>query len=71
MPQAYCVVDKKMVEMVDPTPRTTKNGRKQLVGKCPHCQRDVYRFVSMTNNEVSGQAAKRRVPKQMGRGLYF
>ena len=41
---AYCLMCGKQTEMLNPETRTTKNGRKQLVGegKCGH---KVYRFI--------------------------
>ena len=41
---AYCLMCGKQTEMLNPETRTTKNGRKQMVGegKCGH---KVYRFI--------------------------
>jgi hypothetical protein len=41
---AYCLICGKQTEMLNPSTRTTKNGRQQLVGegKCGH---KVYRFI--------------------------
>ena len=41
---AYCLMCSKQTEMLNPETRTTKNGRKQMVGegKCGH---KVYRFI--------------------------
>ena len=41
---AYCLLCSKQTEMLNPETRTTKNGRKQMVGegKCGH---KVYRFI--------------------------
>ena len=41
---AYCLMCGKQTEMLNPETRTTKNGRKQLVGK-GKCGHKVYRFI--------------------------
>ena len=50
MPQAYCVKDRKMVEMKDPKEITLKNGRSATQGTCPDCGTKVTR--------IGGGAAK-------------
>ena len=50
MPQAYCVKDRKMVEMKDPKQVTLKNGRSATQGTCPDCGTKVTR--------IGGGAAK-------------
>jgi len=44
MAQAYCVKDKKKVEIKDPTPITLKNGRVATSGTCPECGGKVMRI---------------------------
>lgn len=44
MVQAYCVKDRKMVEMKDPKEITLKNGRTAMQGVCPHCGTKVTRI---------------------------
>jgi hypothetical protein len=44
MTQAYCVKDKKKVEMKNPKQVTMKNGRKALKGTCAICGGGVYRI---------------------------
>ena len=41
---AYCLICGKQTEMLNPETRTTKNGRKQMVGK-GKCGDKVYRFI--------------------------
>ena len=41
---AYCLICGKQTEMLNPETRTTKNGRKQMVGK-GKCGHKVYRFI--------------------------
>jgi hypothetical protein len=42
--QAYCVKDKKMVEMKDAERITMKNGKPAMKGKCPECGTSVFRI---------------------------
>jgi hypothetical protein len=44
MAQAYCVKDKKMVEVNNPTQITMKNGKKALSGTCPFCGNKVFKI---------------------------
>lgn len=44
MPQAYCVKDRKMVDMKDPQQITLKNGRPATQGTCPECGTKVTRI---------------------------
>ncbi len=37
MVQAYCVKDRKMVDVQNPQEITLKNGRKAVQGTCPNC----------------------------------
>ena len=39
MAQAYCVKEKKMVEIQNPTMITMKNGKLALTGTCPACHK--------------------------------
>lgn len=50
MVQAYCVKDRKMVDMKDPKEITLKNGRSATQGTCPTCGTKVTR--------IGGNAAK-------------
>ena len=42
--QAYCVKDRKTVEIKDPKAITMKNGRPATQGICPICGSKVYRI---------------------------
>ena len=42
--QAYCVKDRKTVEIKDPKPITMKNVRPATQGICPICGSKVYRI---------------------------
>jgi hypothetical protein len=42
--QAYCVKDKKKVEVVNPEQVTMKNGKPALKGTCPECGGKVYKI---------------------------
>lgn len=44
MVEAYCVKDRKKVEIKDPQEKTLKNGRKAIQGKCPECGTTVTRI---------------------------
>ena len=44
MAEAYCVKDKKKVEIKDPQQITMKNGKPALKGTCPECGRSVFRI---------------------------
>jgi hypothetical protein len=43
MAMAYCVKDKKKVEVQNPQQITMKNGKKALQGTCPICGNKVYK----------------------------
>lgn len=45
MPTAYCVKDRKSVEIKDPKEVTLKNGREALQGVCPSCGTKVSRIL--------------------------
>ncbi len=47
MAEAYCVKDRKMVEIKDPKEVTLKNGRSATQGTCPHCGTKVTRIGGM------------------------
>jgi hypothetical protein len=42
--QAYCVKDRKMVEIKNPKAFTMKNGRAAMQGICPICGNKVFRI---------------------------
>ncbi len=44
MAEAYCVKDKKKVEIKDPTQITMKNGKPATKGTCPECGGSVFRI---------------------------
>jgi len=44
MVQAYCVKDRKMVEMKNAKEITLKNGRPAMQGECPECGTKVTRI---------------------------
>ncbi|MFN8160495.1 MAG: DUF5679 domain-containing protein [Solirubrobacterales bacterium] len=44
MPEAYCVKDRKKVEIQNPQPVTMKNGRPAVKGTCPECGGSVFRI---------------------------
>jgi uncharacterized protein DUF5679 len=44
MAQAYCVKDKKKVEIQDPQQITMKNGKPAIQGTCPNCGGKVFRI---------------------------
>jgi hypothetical protein len=44
MAQAYCVKDKKKVEIKNPQAVTMKNGKPATKGVCPDCGTTVYRI---------------------------
>ena len=44
MAEAYCVKDKKKVEIKDPVAITMKNGKPALEGKCPVCGTKVFKI---------------------------
>ena len=44
MAQAYCVKDKKKVEIKDPQAITMKNGKPATKGTCPDCGGSVFRI---------------------------
>jgi hypothetical protein len=46
MTQAYCMKERKMVDIKDPRPATLKNGRPAIQGVCPSCGTRVTRIGS-------------------------
>ncbi|HLF09040.1 MAG TPA: DUF5679 domain-containing protein [Dehalococcoidia bacterium] len=44
MAQAYCVKDRKTVEISNPVQVTLKNGRPAVQGTCPNCGTKVFRI---------------------------
>lgn len=46
--EAYCRREKRRVQMVDPRPVVTANGRSALSGTCPSCGASLYKLVSRT-----------------------
>ncbi len=44
MAEAYCVKDKKKVEIKDPQQITMKNGKPAVSGVCPDCGNKVFRI---------------------------
>lgn len=44
MVKAYCVKDRKMVEVKNPKNVTLKNGRPAIQGVCPNCGTKVFRI---------------------------
>ncbi len=44
MAQAYCVKDRKTVEIRNPVQVTLKNGRPAVQGTCPNCGTKVFRI---------------------------
>jgi Domain of unknown function (DUF5679) len=42
--EAYCVKDKKKVEIVNPEKITMKNGKPATKGTCPECGGSVFRI---------------------------
>ena len=46
--EAYCLREKKRVQMVDPKPVVTANGGSALSGTCPSCGAALYKLVSRT-----------------------
>jgi hypothetical protein len=44
MAEAYCVKDKKKVEIKNPTAITMKNGKPATKGTCPECGGSVFRI---------------------------
>ena len=47
--EAYCVRDKKMVEIQNPQQITMKNGRPAVKGTCPVCGNTVMRIGKMSD----------------------
>ena len=43
--QAYCVKDKKKVNIKNPQSVVMKNGRKAMKGQCPICGNTVFTFI--------------------------
>jgi len=48
MVKAYCVKDKKSIEMKNPKQVKMKNGKPAVQGICPNCGTKVFRIGSMT-----------------------
>jgi hypothetical protein len=46
--QAYCLREKRRVQMVDPKPVVTANGGSALSGTCPSCGASLYKLVGRT-----------------------
>ncbi len=46
--EAYCRREKRRVQMVDPRPVVTANGRSALSGTCPSCGASLHKLVSRT-----------------------
>jgi len=44
MVQAYCVKDRRMVEIKNPKNVTLKNGRPAIQGVCPNCGTKVFKI---------------------------
>jgi hypothetical protein len=44
---AYCVKERKKVEMKDPKPVTMKNGRRAAQGTCPSCGNKLFKIGKM------------------------
>jgi hypothetical protein len=44
MTEAYCVKDKKKVEIQSPQSITMKNGKPAVTGTCPQCGTKVFRI---------------------------
>lgn len=44
MVQAYCMKDRKKVEVVNPVQVSLKNGRPAIQGKCPACGGKVFKI---------------------------
>lgn len=45
--QAYCVKERKKVEMKDPKQVTMKNGRPAVQGSCPSCGTKLFKIGKM------------------------
>jgi len=43
--EAYCLKDRKKVEMKNPREEVMKNKRKALVGTCPICGTKIVKFI--------------------------
>jgi hypothetical protein len=43
--EGYCVKERKKVQIKDPQPTVTKNGRQAVKGSCPDCGSSIFRFV--------------------------
>lgn len=52
--QAYCVKDRKMVDIQDPKEITTSNGRLAWQGTCPECGTKVTRIGGVAPKEEEG-----------------
>lgn len=64
MVKAYCVKDRKMVDVGDPQQITLKNGRSAMQGSCPECGTKVTRIGGSSG---LGDSIGTRPP---GRGVY-
>lgn len=49
--EAYCVKDKKMVQIKNPQEVTMKNGRPAVKGTCPNCGNTVMRIGKMQEQD--------------------
>ncbi len=47
MAEAYCVRDKKKVEIQDPQQITMKNGKPAIKGTCPDCGTKIFKIGKM------------------------
>lgn len=61
MVRAYCMVDKQIVEMSDPQEEMAKNGRPRLIGKCPICKGNIYKF--MKTDDLKSAHVRSQVQK--------
>jgi hypothetical protein len=52
VPQGYCLKERKKVEIKDPEPALTSNGRKGIRGTCPHCGAGIFRMGADLYDEV-------------------
>ncbi len=50
MVQAYCVKERKKVEMKDPKEVTLKNGRPAVSGICPNCGTKLFKIGKLDPN---------------------
>ena len=64
MAEAYCVKDKKKVEVVNPQKITMKNGKPAISGTCPICGGKVFKIGGLT-----ARAPVQKAPAESRRGL--